>query len=347
MSKRIVSTGFVLGLALAAVGNSPAATAPPVVGAGAAAKPPATSTTTTTTSTPATTTTTTPATTSVTSTPVTPTSNTTSSSTTTTSSGVSSTTTVTTTPGNGTATLPPPPPANVTIPATSEGVPPTPAPAFPGLPAPGSTPVSPGSLGPTRRDVEDLRPVANLQGPVSVSQVQTALAQSGFYRGPIDGQLAAPTLAAVRAFQSANGLPATGLLDAQTVAALGVVVFAPVPQAPSGLAGAVSPSANGNATATTMTPTATTPTTTTTTTTTPMAMGGAPLASGTTATPTTVPATGTVGTPVIPAPGTVATPPTALSVPREPFPITVPQHVTSSEPFPISEQLRNPLFIQP
>lgn len=44
-------------------------------------------------------------------------------------------------------------------------------------------------------------------------EVQSALATAGFYNGPINGHLYTPTIEALEAFQTANGLKPTGLLD--------------------------------------------------------------------------------------------------------------------------------------
>ena len=51
---------------------------------------------------------------------------------------------------------------------------------------------------------------------------QAALDRAGFSPGVIDGAAAAKTALAVREFQAAHGLPATGRCDARTLAALGV-----------------------------------------------------------------------------------------------------------------------------
>lgn len=50
----------------------------------------------------------------------------------------------------------------------------------------------------------------------SISGAQARLAHLGYYQGPIDGQLGPPTDAALRDFQTVNGLTATGALDAAT-----------------------------------------------------------------------------------------------------------------------------------
>jgi len=55
-----------------------------------------------------------------------------------------------------------------------------------------------------------------------VRQLQNALAQGGFDVGEIDGRFGPKTSAAVRAFQSAHSLPATGIADQATQAALKV-----------------------------------------------------------------------------------------------------------------------------
>jgi len=51
--------------------------------------------------------------------------------------------------------------------------------------------------------------------------LQVALRAQGLYRGPIDAIAGPGTVAAVRAFQRAQGLPVTGLADARTREALG------------------------------------------------------------------------------------------------------------------------------
>src|SRR5205823_3041609 len=116
--------------------------------------------------------------------------------------------------------LPPGPPASVTMPPALGGVPPTPAPAMPGLP---STPLSgnlPSSMGLPGSVTNELRPTQTLNTQ-QVLDAQSLLAAGGFYRGPADGLLNGPTRAAVRAFQISARLPATGELDAQTLAVLG------------------------------------------------------------------------------------------------------------------------------
>ncbi len=56
----------------------------------------------------------------------------------------------------------------------------------------------------------------------TIQRVQRALNDRGYNAGPIDGQFGASTQDAVRRFQQASGLPATGELGPSTLSALGV-----------------------------------------------------------------------------------------------------------------------------
>jgi Putative peptidoglycan binding domain len=49
----------------------------------------------------------------------------------------------------------------------------------------------------------------------SEAAVQAALAQRGYYNGPIDGILGPASYRAIRAFQAAHGLPPTGQVDSK------------------------------------------------------------------------------------------------------------------------------------
>jgi peptidoglycan hydrolase-like protein with peptidoglycan-binding domain len=80
---------------------------------------------------------------------------------------------------------------------------------------------TPSSQGLPSTVTSDLRPPVAL-APAQVADLQSLLSAGGFYRGPIDGQLSGPTRSSVRAFQEAAHLPATGEVDAATVAALGL-----------------------------------------------------------------------------------------------------------------------------
>jgi peptidoglycan hydrolase-like protein with peptidoglycan-binding domain len=56
----------------------------------------------------------------------------------------------------------------------------------------------------------------------TVRDAQLMLADRGLYTGPIDGVIGPATRSALAAFQRSSNLAATGRLDAQTLAALGV-----------------------------------------------------------------------------------------------------------------------------
>jgi hypothetical protein len=59
------------------------------------------------------------------------------------------------------------------------------------------------------KDIKDARDAGdNLN-----MEVQNALADQGFYHGPIDGEIGAGSRAAIRAYQSAHGLQANGRID--------------------------------------------------------------------------------------------------------------------------------------
>lgn len=53
-----------------------------------------------------------------------------------------------------------------------------------------------------------------------ILQVQQALTAQGYYKGELSGVVRARTQTAIKAFQKANGLPVTGLLDQTTVSAI-------------------------------------------------------------------------------------------------------------------------------
>ena len=58
--------------------------------------------------------------------------------------------------------------------------------------------------------------------PASISRVQQALANAGVYSGEVDGIAGPQTEAALKRFQSANGLPGNGLITQKTAEALGM-----------------------------------------------------------------------------------------------------------------------------
>jgi hypothetical protein len=53
-------------------------------------------------------------------------------------------------------------------------------------------------------------------------EVQQALAQQGYYKGAIDGEVGPATRGAIAAYQRANGLPVTGAIDGPLLQSLGV-----------------------------------------------------------------------------------------------------------------------------
>lgn len=61
-----------------------------------------------------------------------------------------------------------------------------------------------------------------LLGPREIAEVQRALAERGLLRGHAEGQLDAPTAAALQRFQRQEGLAATGFPDRDTVRRLGI-----------------------------------------------------------------------------------------------------------------------------
>ncbi len=63
---------------------------------------------------------------------------------------------------------------------------------------------------------------AMMQDQQTVKQVQQALKDNGYDPGPVDGQWKPQTEDALKSFQQAKGMAATGQLDQQTLASLGV-----------------------------------------------------------------------------------------------------------------------------
>ena len=68
----------------------------------------------------------------------------------------------------------------------------------------------------------DDAPTVNTYDASTIRSVQRALNERGYDAGPVDGQWGAVTQSAIKRFQLANGLPATGELGQQTLMALGV-----------------------------------------------------------------------------------------------------------------------------
>ena len=143
--------------------------------------------------------------------------------------------------------------------------------------------------------------------------LQQALADLGYYSGPIDGVYSAATIAAVRAFQTSLGVPATGIVDAATVRAIydlgaaSIPTPSPTPEpAPTTTTTAKPPVTTAKPPASTEPPTTTPPTTEAPPTTEPP----------TTEAPTTEPPTTEAPTTTEPAPSTPPTT-TAPQPPKE------------------------------
>jgi peptidoglycan hydrolase-like protein with peptidoglycan-binding domain len=69
-----------------------------------------------------------------------------------------------------------------------------------------------------------------------IREIQTALAQKGFYEGEPTGKWDAQSVDAMKKFQSANGLTATGKFDAKSLQKLGLgseVAGAAAPRTPA------------------------------------------------------------------------------------------------------------------
>jgi hypothetical protein len=64
--------------------------------------------------------------------------------------------------------------------------------------------------------------MGNRGSMTNVKEVQQALKDKGYDPGPVDGVMGAKTKEALKSFQSASNLPATGSLNAQTADKLGV-----------------------------------------------------------------------------------------------------------------------------
>ena len=67
-----------------------------------------------------------------------------------------------------------------------------------------------------RAGTQDVAPLR-----LSAKQIETALKNSGFYKGQIDGKLGPQTKEAIKAFQKANGLKADGIVGKRTAEKLG------------------------------------------------------------------------------------------------------------------------------
>jgi peptidoglycan hydrolase-like protein with peptidoglycan-binding domain len=67
-----------------------------------------------------------------------------------------------------------------------------------------------------------IKPGAESASAEDIKKVQEALKSKGLYKGPINGVMESQTSEALKAFQQDRGLKATGVLDDDTKAALGL-----------------------------------------------------------------------------------------------------------------------------
>ncbi|HEY6197233.1 MAG TPA: peptidoglycan-binding domain-containing protein [Candidatus Binatia bacterium] len=82
---------------------------------------------------------------------------------------------------------------------------------------------SSGRNAPSSRDTgRGSSSTSSSSGSESVKKVQQALKDKGQDPGPIDGVMGEKTKSALKAYQSANKLKATGMLDSETAKSLGV-----------------------------------------------------------------------------------------------------------------------------
>jgi peptidoglycan hydrolase-like protein with peptidoglycan-binding domain len=63
---------------------------------------------------------------------------------------------------------------------------------------------------------------ALMPATIQTTAAHTELAKRGYYRGAIDGLIGSGSSQAIRGFQAAQGLPATGRIDPKLLKALGV-----------------------------------------------------------------------------------------------------------------------------
>jgi hypothetical protein len=116
-----------------------------------------------------------------------------------------------------------------TVPQPGPGAPRETQPTIPGQPAPGfpqGQPI-PGQRGTIPERFE--RPQAGGQermvvSPDHIKSAQEALTARGHNPGPVSGRMDEKTQQALRDFQKANNLPATGVLDEKTAEKLGVTL---------------------------------------------------------------------------------------------------------------------------
>jgi peptidoglycan hydrolase-like protein with peptidoglycan-binding domain len=69
--------------------------------------------------------------------------------------------------------------------------------------------------------------------PERYREIQQALADQGFYNGPVDGNWTAESLAALRRYQQEKSLPGDGRLNSLTLISLGLGPKRTPPEEPS------------------------------------------------------------------------------------------------------------------
>lgn len=98
-----------------------------------------------------------------------------------------------------------------------------PAAAASGLPAPSAPEITAAAPEPPQRRRRAARPRGQqAPAPERVKEIQAALAERGFYKGEPSGKWDQKSQEAMKAFQEANNLRATGKIDALSLQALGL-----------------------------------------------------------------------------------------------------------------------------
>jgi His-Xaa-Ser repeat protein HxsA len=97
------------------------------------------------------------------------------------------------------------------------------APAFAQTSAPAPSAAAPSSAPPATTAAPSASSQASAPATGNTIQsAQQALQQGGYYKGTVDGKMGPHTRQAIRNFQQAKGLHATGHLNQKTLTALGV-----------------------------------------------------------------------------------------------------------------------------
>ena len=136
-----------------------------------------------------------------------------------------------------------------TVPQPGPNMPRETHPTIPGQPAPGlpQTQPFPGQPGTIPEQIQppDAGSQRMVVSPDNIKSAQQALKQRGLNPGS-DGRMDEKTQQALRDFQKANNLPATGVLDQKTAAKLGVTINEGGRSMPSRGEDSTSPRTNGS-----------------------------------------------------------------------------------------------------